>query len=189
MRPIWLLGIWALVILGTPERTEAATLTVPVLEDESVYLGHNSSYNLNGNSYRGGLFTGVDGAITNSSARFYLKFKLPVAPETEVTSAILRGYYNDDYNQADDDVHGIYFVASDSWSESSLTWDNQPGQAYGMSEATFDATKAKVGTFVGWEITPIVNQELQGDGVLSLLFHANKESMVPENQNWEYFAE
>lgn len=167
------------------------TLTIPVLEDESVYLRQNDSdFNLDGSSYRGGLFTGVDGAVTASPARFYLKFDLPTfEPGTKVTAATLTGYYNTDYDPADDGTHGIYFVASDSWSESNITWDNQPSQAYGLSEATFNATDETVGSFVSWDLTHIVNQEYQGDGLLSLLFHAHAEGLVSENRNWEYFAE
>lgn len=167
------------------------TITVPVREDESVHLRQDdSNFNLDGSSYRGGLFTGVDGAITASPARSYLKFDLPAfEPGTKVTAATLTGYYNDDYDPADDGTHGIYFVASDSWSESTITWENQPGQAYGLPQAMFNATDETVGSFVSWDITPTVNQEYQGDGLLSLLFHANAEGLVPENRNWEYFAE
>jgi hypothetical protein len=174
-----------------PVQPPQSTVVVPVVEDESVYLkASNPNYNLNGSSIRGGLFSGVDGGLTPSPARFYLKFQLPTyVPGTKITSATLTGYYNDDYNPTDDGTHGIYFVADDSWSESTITWNNQPGQAYGLSEAGFDAAKADVGTFVSWDITNIVNQEYQGDGTLSLLFHANNEGVYPENQNWEYFAE
>jgi len=167
------------------------TLTIPVAEDESVYAREGDlNFNLHGSSHGGGLFTGVDGGNTASPARFYLKFDLPeLIPGTQVTSATLTGYYNDNYTPVDDGTHGIYFVASDNWSESTITWENQPGQAYGVSEASLDAAKATVGSFINWDITNIVNQEYQGDGVLSLLFHANAEGLVSTNQNWEYFAE
>jgi hypothetical protein len=181
----------ALTVLGIAGVAEAATFTVPVLEDESVYLKQGKpNFNLDGSTKSGGLFTGVDGSQTASAARFYLKFALPAyVPETQVTSAILTGYYNDDYNQADDGTHGIYFVASDSWSEATLTWNNQPAQAYGLPEATFSAVDATVGSFVSWDITRIVDQEYRGDRQLSLLFHAENEGLTQRNNNWEYFAE
>lgn len=172
--------------------SDSKTFTVPVAEDESVYASYNDPNDnfLTRSSLRGGLFTGVDGGISPSPARFYLKFNLPdFEPATQVTSAKLTGFYNDDYDPTDDSTHGIYFVASDTWSESTITWDNQPGQAYGLPEASFDAAKATVGSFIDWDITKIVNKEYQGDGVLSLLFHANAEGLVADNRNWEYFAE
>lgn len=172
--------------------SDSKTVTVPVVGDESVYSSYNDPNDnfLTRSSVRGGLFTGVDGGISPSPARFYLKFNLPeFDPATQITAAKLTGFYNDDYDSADDRTHGIYFVASDTWSESTITWDNQPGQAYGVPEASFDAAKATVGSFIDWDITKIVNQEYQGDGVLSLLFHANAEGLVADNRNWEYFAE
>lgn len=181
----------AVIVMGIAGVAEAATFTVPVLEDESVYLKQGElDFNLDGSTVYGGLFSGVDGQRTASSARFYLKFTLPAyVPETQVTSATLTGYYNDDYNQTDDGIHGIYFVASDSWSEANLTWNNQPSQAYGLPEVSFSAADATVGTFVSWDITNIANQEYQGDRQLSLLFHAENESLTQRNNNWEYFAE
>lgn len=169
------------------------TYTFPVIDDESVYLRRSDlDYNLNLNTHRGGLFTGVDGAIIDSSARFYVKFPLPTLVRgTKVVSAKLIGYYNDDYDANDDDYHGIYYVGSDSWTESTLTWNNQPGQFFGISEASFNAATAIVGSFISWDVTPIVNQVYEGDPdrLISFLFHASRESTTSTNRNWEYFAE
>lgn len=169
------------------------TYTFPVVDDESVYLRQSDpDYNLNLNTFRGGLYTGVDGAISQSPARFYVKFPLPaLVPGTKVVSAKLIGYYNEDYDANDDDYHGIYYVGSDSWTESTITWDNQPGQFFGISEASFNAATATVGSFISWDVTPIVNQVYEGDPdrLISFLFHASRESTTSTNRNWEYFAE
>lgn len=163
---------------------------VPVLEDESVYGQVNDpNFNLDATSFNGGLFSGVDGGFTPTPARFYLKFQLPPYEKgTEIDSATLTGFYYDDYNINDNDLHGIYFVSSDTWSESTITWNNQPGQAFGLSETSFDAAQTS-GRFVNFDLTRIVNQEYKGDGVVSLLVHANQESVIRNNQNWEYFVE
>lgn len=188
----------ALVALRMVNVAQAATMTIPVSEDESVVLPCcNQDYNINNSSYRGGLFTGVDGGSSDSPAYFYLKFNLPTyVAETQVTSAILTGYYNDDYNQADDRNHGIYLVpgyADDWWSESTITWYGQPyNYQYDRDFeliANFNAAEATVGTYVNWDITSVVDQEYQGDGVLNLLFRPDDESLVLTNKNWEYFAE
>lgn len=169
------------------------TYTVPVLEDESVYSRQSDpNYNLSGNTVRGGLYSGVDGALTASPARFYLKFRLPnLMPGTKIVSAKLIGYYNDDFDATDDGDHGIYYVGSDSWSESNITWNDQPGQFFGTAEASFHAAAATVGSFINSDITPIVNQIYQTDPdhLISLLFHAENESQDSTNKNWEYFAE
>ena len=169
-----------------------AQIVIPVSEDESVVTSAtgNPTLNLDESSFNGGLYSGGDGGNYQSAARFYLKFNLP-APlaNTEVISATLTGYYSDDFDENDDGTHGIYFVSSDSWSESTITFNNQPGQAFGLPEATFDAAEANPGSFISWDLTPIVNQEYQGDGTLSLLVHADQESIISDNRNLEYFIE
>ena len=184
-----------------------APIVIPVSEDESVVTTSatgDPTFNLS-DSFNGGLYSGGDGGNYQSAARFYLKFNLPEphghlmcrnqvpAPcplaNTEVISATLTGFYYDDFDENDDGTHGIYFVSSDSWSESTITFENQPGQAFGLPEATFDAAEANPGGFISWDLTPIVNQEYQGDGILSLLFHADQESVIFDNRNFEYFVE
>lgn len=190
----------AFVALSTVGIAQAATVTIPVTEDESALLRYNGeNYDANNSSYGGGLFSGVDGGISSSFAQFYLKFNLPTyVAKTQVTSATLTGYYNDDYNQADDKTHSIYSLPGypgydDSWSESTIDYDNQPYNYQYLRDyprlAKFDAAEATVGTFVSWDITSAVNQEYQGDSVLSLLFRPDYDNVEPENKNWEYFAE
>lgn len=164
------------------------SVTIPVSEDETVNSG-DPARNFSRTFVRGGLYSGVDGALSGAS-RFYLKFNLPeVPPGTKVARADLLGYYNDDFNDSDDSQHHVYFVASDLWSEHTLTWANQPGNIFGTPEASFDPASVPPGNWVGFDMTSIVQQEIDGDGVLSLLFRAGDESLSPLNQNWEYFAE
>lgn len=191
------------ILLKMVDVGQAATLTLPVLDDESVVLPCGGcDYNINNSSFRGGLFSGVDAGISNSPAYFYLKFQLPTyVAQTQVTSAVLTGYYNDDYDEENDGSHGIYLVPGydvvpgiyDGWSESTLTWDNQPFNYQYFRDykriANFNAAQAKVGTFVSWDITLAVNSEYQGDGVLSLLFRPDNDVLERTNRNWEYFAE
>lgn len=192
----------ALFALRTADVTQAATITIPVSEDESVALPCcGLDYNpYSSTNIRGGLFSGVDGGISESPAYFYLKFNLPAyIGETQVTSATLTGYYNDDYNPDYDRNHGIYLVPGygvgwyDDWSESTITWYTQPFNYQYRRDferiANFNAAEATVGTYVNWDITSAVNQEYQGDSVLSLLFRPDDESLVSTNENWEYFAE
>ena len=185
-----------LLLIGTTALTiqladvAQAELVIPVLEDESVYGRlDNPNFNLDETSFNGGLFSGVDGGFTPTPARFYLKFQLPpYVKGTDLRSATLTGFYYDDYDINDNDLHGIYFVSSDTWSESTITWNNQPGQAFGIREASFDAAQTS-GRFIDLDLTQIVNREYKGDGLLSLLVHADRESVIRDNRNWEYFVE
>jgi hypothetical protein len=190
-------GAIAIGLLGAasiPRRASAGvvvqseTITVPVTEDESVNSGlPDKSYD--GNSFRGGLYSGVDGGLSGA-ARFYLKFDLPAFDRNLALShAELHGFYVDDFDPADAGDHDLYFVGSDAWSQQTLTWANQPGHTFGTPEADFLATFATPGTWQAWDVTRVARQEYAGDGVLSLMMQASNESITPENRDWEYFVE
>lgn len=166
----------------------AGTVIVPVAEDESVIAGQPDK-NYNDNYLRGGLYSGVDGGLSGP-ARFYLKFDLPKFDDSLVLKkAWLVGHHQDDFDPNDNGTHAIYFVAGDDWSEKTITWNNQPGHAFGSPEATLDITTAPVGSDFKVDLTNSVRSQFEGDGVLSLMFQASNESVDPSNTNWEYFTE
>jgi len=175
--------------IGVTFTISAHAVVIPVAEDASVIGDIDAFSNQNGNIYRGGLFSGVDGIVgPDDPSRFYLKFNLPAyTAGTIISSATLTGYYNDDYDAADDRTHSFFLAANDGWTESGITWNNQPG-ATGPALAAFDAAAATPGTFLNWNITSAANGEYSGDGVLSILLRADDESLVESNANWEYFA-
>ena len=160
--------------------------TIYVVEDESVTGGDAADTNWDNWEYRGGLWSGCDGGTSDSPARFYLKFNMPsYEPGTYIESAMLHGYYNDDWSDADDGLHDIYLSASDAWSQSTITWNNQPGTS-GSPIAGWDAKGETTGTWQNWDIAATMDAEYQGDGVLSLVFRARDETVT--RNNWEYFA-
>jgi len=164
-----------------------ATVIVPVAEDESV-LSSSPDKNYSDNMNRGGLFVGSDG--TDCISRFYLKFHLPSdLAAKQIASATLLATYLDDFDREDNGVHRIHYVASDDWSEKSITWDNQPGPTFGTPEATFDAAAFVPGKEVKWDLTEVVKRELEMDRTLSLMFAAGNEGTGRANRNWEYFPE
>src|SRR5690554_2394931 len=63
--------------------------------------------------------------------------------------------------------HDVLFVPDDSWTENSLTWSTQP--AVGPTPSAFARHEGtpRLGDEV-WDVTDLVRQEQQGDGVLSL---------------------
>ena len=167
----------------------AQAVVLTVAEDASVVGQTSATLNQNGNTYRGGLFSGVDGIIgQDDPSRFYLKFHLPAyTAGTVISSATLTGYYNDDFNAADDRTHSFFLAANDAWTESGITWNNQPGTV-GSALAVFNAAAVTPGTSLNWNITGAANGEYLGDGVLSILLRADDESLLASNANWEYFA-
>jgi hypothetical protein len=117
-----MLRICALFLLVAP--AAAVAVPIPVLEDASV-ISDAPDANQNANTFSGGLFTGTAGFP--EIGRFYLKFSLPVfVPGTQVGAATLSGVYTSDLFDATDALHGIFLVTDDSWSELTLTWNNQP---------------------------------------------------------------
>jgi len=164
------------------------SVSVPVAEDESV-ISNRPDQNYANNLVRGGLFTGVDGGFSGAS-HFYLKFHLPdFDPASSVLDAKLVGFWFDEFAPAQQDTHGIHFVAYDGWTELNLTWANQPGPAYGTAQAMWETSGGSPGEFVSIDLTNIADQEYRGDGTLSVMFKASNESMDPTNRNWQYFVE
>lgn len=170
-----------LVLFAAP--LGASAVTIPVLDDASVYE-FNPSQNYATSTHEGGLFTGT---ADDSEARFYLKFVLPAfVPGTQVVSATLTGTYNEDLIDAVDAVHGIFLAASDAWSELTLTWANQPG-ILGGPVATWDAAAEAVHPVLrGFDVTSAVDSEYQGgDGAISLVFAVLDPG---PNLTWEYWS-
>jgi hypothetical protein len=161
----------------------AGAVPIPVLEDASV-ISDAPDANQNANTFGGGLFTGTAGFPER--ARFYLKFQLPAwVPGTQIASATLVGTYTDDLFAATDALHGISLVSDDSWSELTLTWNNQPGAA-GAAVTTWDPSAAPTQPVSqSFDLTALVNQEYLDDGVISLLFASLDEIQA---QTWEYWS-
>jgi hypothetical protein len=151
----------ALLVFAGPARS--ATITIPVAEDISVNRA-NPDGNLNTLTTRGGLFSGLDD--TGSDYSFYLKFVLPVQPEP-VTGVTLIGTYTDDFG-AVDWSHQVFFVPSDAWSETTVTFNMRPELGDPIPGALFEAAAHQPGETIDFTLTDAVNAELAGDGVLSL---------------------
>jgi hypothetical protein len=165
-----------------------AASTIVVDEDVSVVGADWADVNMDSNTYRGGLFTGCDGFVSDDPSRFYLKFVLPgFVSGSSISSATLKGWYNDDFDATIDKTHSFYEAADDSWTQTGITWNNQPG-ALGSSVAVFDATAQAPGQWLSWDLTPLADAQYQGDGILSLVCLADDESLDASNTNWEYFA-
>ena len=101
----------------------------------------------------------VKGSSNESFARKSL-LKFDLTQSTGVSSAILYLYGSAQQSMNVD----VYALASDSWSESTVTWSNAP--AFGSSVADF--TVQTVDQWYQIDLTSLVQSELAGDKVLSL---------------------
>src|SRR5687768_11740491 len=143
--------------------TWAGPTVIPVAEDITVNQANPDS-NLNTITTRGGLLSGLDG--TGSDYRFYLKFNLPSTP---ITNATLVGFYTDKLG-GPNSFHGLYFIADDTWTESTMTFSNAPPLGGLSPNGGFEAATAMTETMQYFDITSLARQEQQGDRVLSLAF-------------------
>lgn len=172
----------ALYCLLTASLSQASI--VQVLEDASPLFSNPDSteFNDDGFLYVGDLATQH---TVQDIGRNYLKFQLPaLVPGTQITSAILRGVHAERFNGADDfNPFDWYLALNDSWSDATITWNNQPGTS-GSPIASWDPTGASVNSVHSWDITSAVNGEYQGDGVISLVFRSRTEG---SSDNWNYW--
>jgi hypothetical protein len=193
MRGIAIGVITAGLALGLTAEARALPYLIPVQADASVQA-HAPNTNFGADTYGGGLQTGA--TEFGELFRFYLKFDLSgaFAPGRHVDSATLRGFYSDDYDFFANQTHSFYQAASDAWTESGITWNNQPGVT-GPPLAVFDASAYDarrtfdagfLGLFTAWDLTTAVNMAFQTDHILSLVLRANSEA--PGVPNLEYFA-
>lgn len=177
--------------LGVTFAARVEAVPILVSADATVAGGLFAGDNFGDSAYGGGLLTGLEGSEFFGPYRFYLMFALPAfTANTFVQSAVLRGFYSDDWDTFDDRTHSFYRAPS-TWTESTITWNNQPGSAGGALGA-FNAAQATLETFQSWNITAAVNAAYLGQNPLfSLLFRADNEALGTApviNNNLEFFA-
>jgi hypothetical protein len=193
MRGAAIVVLTAGLTLGMAADARALPYLIPVQADATVQA-HAPTANSGAGTFAGGLMTGA--TEFGELFRFYLKFDLSAAfaPGLHVESAILRGFYNDDYDFFANQTHSFYLGASDAWTESGITWNNQPGVT-GAPLAVFDAAAYDsrrtfdagfLPLFTAWDLTTAVNMAYLTDQMISLVLRANNEA--PGVPSLEYFA-
>jgi hypothetical protein len=138
---------------GVPSVTQLAYPS----EDAFVRGGTNSSTNYGTDDE---LSVKENSGISNNDRMSFLKFDL---------SGITGPIYNVKLRLiVSNDAPGaakcaLHHVTDDSWSENSITWDNQPGVSTLIETLSVPA----FGSWIEYNITTIANTELSGDGTLS----------------------
>ncbi len=157
-------------------------LQIPVLQDEMVAETF-PSYNWSSTSYLGGLAVGTD--YRGRAARSYLQWSLSSLDSGKpVGRAKLRAYLSHESYQGDRPIKA-HLCADDSWSASTITWNNAPQPAPGP--ATAITPPLLQGEYYEWDVTELVEAELAGDGKLSIVFMESAEGDSPAT--FKYFAE
>ena len=155
-------------------------LTIPVLEEEGV-ANHSPNTNYHGNLVGGGLFVGLE-PIEFAVARGWLKFDLTHVPkEVAIQSATLYAHLNAEYLAWDDEDApiGAYYSPDNTWSETTITWNNQPTLEDTPSD--FIDSPASPDMFdpqnwYGWDVTADVRMTLEGSKILTEVLRNVDES-------------
>jgi len=114
-----------------------------------------------------------DGQSAERHNRSFLEFDLSgLGAGTPIISAKL--YLAIDTGHDPSSAINIHSVADDSWSEGTITWNNQP--AHGAQVGTYGVVDATVvGTYVSADVTADVVASLAGDGLWSAMLKDNNE--------------
>ncbi len=142
------------------------TVTINILEDAEVRAASpNSVYNRT--------YLLAYGNATNVW-RHFIKYDLSSIPAgATITSAVHYAHVGSVYSAVDGESNTDYHkIADDSWSETTLTWSNQP--AYGV--LIDSALPTASGEWASWDITGYAQEEFGGDKVLSVLGKARSEA-------------
>ncbi len=101
-------------------------------------------------------------ASTGFSRLSYLRFNIASLGNGNITRARLVLEPSLAGSNASSTQIEVRAVSDDSWSESGITWNNRPGR-----DAVLDSQQGS-GSTMEWDVTSQVQQELAGDGVISL---------------------
>ena len=99
--------------------------------------------------------------------RIFLQFRVG---KGSITKATLRVYVSNLSNGVPVPICA-FGVATDTWTESGLTWNNQPAAGTSLVCQSVTATG-----WVTWDVTAFVKTQTAGDGVVSLMLRDNTQS-------------
>jgi hypothetical protein len=179
---IRVLLVGLLVVGGSLGAGWADTYEIPPSHDSYV---NNAAPSGNGGSAP---YLKIGDVFMNNPAhicRTYLQFNLwdYISSADEVTSATVYLYVTGEGPDPAIQI-GSHFMSDDNWTETSISWNNQPGQ--GNAPAATD-TKGVTWHWTWWDVTSLVQAEAgpSGDGTLSLLM---KETTEGIDNNWALFT-
>ncbi|MGC1204985.1 MAG: DNRLRE domain-containing protein [Flavobacteriaceae bacterium] len=106
----------------------------------------------------------------------FLKFDLSNIPNN-VSNARVRLKVNRTEAGAQ---HSLHFISNDTWTESGITWNNRPATASLIGTESVP----EVNRWIEFDVTSRLDQELNGDGILSVRISESNAN----NTNVEYYS-
>lgn len=173
MHPFIRLFVAIVTLLALTGIGSAAVVDVGVAKDAQVASGYpTTNYGMSNNLY-------LQRSTTSfKDERAWMTFNLAgqLPPGAVITSAKLRLYCwkADTANDLPTAVHGS---DSDSWGESSLTWNTQP--SHGAVLSTVTLKKGEQGKWIEWDVTTYVKAQQTGDGTVTLVVKPVTEATTP----------
>ncbi|MHA2424647.1 MAG: CBM96 family carbohydrate-binding protein, partial [Candidatus Thorarchaeota archaeon] len=187
------------VVMTTPEEVSIPAaegdtgheLRIPIFQDETV---ENSTPdgNRDGDEFQGGLFVGLE-SNENILGRTFLKFDMRAYPANlGFQSAYLYVHLNSEYLAWDDqDVPiGAYYCSNDSWTDETITWNNQPSFSATPTDVIDSPASPDMfdpQAWFAWDITTDVTTALAGDRILTEVLKITDEATP--SSCWKYFTE
>ncbi len=115
--------------------------------------------------------------VDRGNQRAFLRFDLGMVPANAIVGGVaLTAHTYAGYAWGGDGNVYTRFVPDDSWTETGLTWDNQPDaeDTYrGHWWLWYDATPSeKTGRNVATQLVPVLQDEVSGDRMLSIRLHS-----------------
>lgn len=113
------------------------------------------------------------GGWSDSWRRIWIKFDLSTLPSTVATATLKLYCYAIGGFAADSFYAEAYYSSVDSWTEETITWNNQPSWSTYLG-ATYLSTDG----WYSWDITSQVNSEYAGDQILTLVIKSPESGFL-----------
>jgi len=165
---------------ATPAVTPGSDVHVIRVSDDTFTLDDEPSMTHDDFASEGGLFCGNETGGGGFQGRIWLKFNLTHIPRNAVFTRATLNLYNDYSFATADAPFGVYSSENDTWTESTLTWDNEPVHnpvPLDVIDSPSSPNMFLDDNWYEWEITDEVLQTISGDGILTLVLRQVDESL------------
>lgn len=162
---------------SNPGPALVATSSVIALSPIADAYVRGSSYANDNFGTETGLIVKDNGSNQNFTRKAFLKFDVS-SLSGPVSSATLSLIVTDAQDTNGPGDVQIYKVNTDSWGESSITWNNRPANN-GIIETFTGIASNDEGREITFDVTDYVNDQISGDGTVSFLLNQpSQQSMV-----------